>query len=416
MGKLTDLRLKAMKPNGLIQKESDGDGLYAFIGPKSKSISWQMAYRFAGKQKNVTFGRYPEVSLAEARRKCFEARELLEKGLDPGAVKKSEKEAARVVEQASALTFEVISNQWFEKEYAGSPPNTKKKIRWHLGILSSHLGDRPFSRLERKDIVAAILPTQERGCLETAHRLAQTANAICLFAWGLGHTDRNIADRIVTTLKPIVRKHRAAITDPEKVGGLLRRIQGYDGAGLSVRYCLNILPYLPLRSEEIRLAKWEEIDFDRAIWTIPGKRNEHGGGMKMRQEHTIPLARQVVDLLNELRRLQKMNGDGELCFPSLRSKTRPISSEGLLAALRDLGYSKDEMSIHGFRTIFSTLARENDFNPDHIEKQLAHKEQNAVVEAYDRSQYFEQRRVLMQAWADYLDGLRAQAGQSSNPV
>ena len=408
MGKLTDLRLKALKPNGTIQKESDGDGLYAYIGPKSKSVSWQMAYRFAGKQKTLSFGRYPEVSLADARRRCFEARALLEKGIDPGAVKKSEKEAAIAVEQANSQTFEVIANQWFEKEYASSPPSTSKKIRWHLTILFSHIGDRPFSQLERKDIVAAIFPTQERGCLDTAHRLAQIANSVCLFAWGLGCTDRNIADRIATTLKPIVRKHRAAITEPGKVGGLLRRIQGYDGAGLSVRYCLNILPYLPLRSEEIRLAKWDEIDFDRAIWTVPAKRNEHGGGMKMRQAHTIPLARQVVDLLQDLRHIREMNGGGELCFPSPRSKSRPITAEGLLAALRDMGYSKDEMTIHGFRTIFSTLARENNFNPDHIEKQLAHKEQNAVVEAYDRSQYFEQRRVLMQAWADYLDELRGQ--------
>ena len=252
------------------------------------------------------------------------------------------------------------------------------------------------------------MPTQERGCIDTAHRLAQDASAICLFAWGIGYADRNIADRIVTTLKPIPRKHRASITDPEKVGGLLRRIQGYGGAGLSVKYCLNILPYLPLRSEEIRLAKWEELNLDEAIWNVPGKRNTHGGGMKMRVGHTLPLSRQVVDLFRELKRLQDMSGGCELCFPSVRSTTRPITAEGLLASLRDMGYSKEEMTIHGFRTMFSTLARENNFNPDHIEKQLAHKEPNAVVEAYDRSQYFEQRRVLMQAWADYLDGLREQ--------
>jgi integrase len=406
MGKLTDARLRTMKPNGKIQKVSDGDGLYAYIGPKSKSVSWQMAYRFDGKQKILSFGRYPEVGLADARRKCFEARALLEDDLDPGAVKRTEKEAAKAAELAESLTFEAIANQWFEKEYAGSPPSTSGKIRWHLRLLFPHIGKTPFSRLERRDIVAAILPTQERGCLDTAHRLAQIANAVCLFAWGLGYADRNVADRIGTTLKPIVRKHRAAITEPEKVGGLLRRIQGYGGAGLSVKYCLRILPYLPLRSEEIRLAKWEEIDFNARSWTIPGKRNPHGGGMKMRVPHTLPLSRQVLDLLTELKRIQDMNGGGELCFPSIRSAGKPITAEGLLAALRDMGYSKEEMTIHGFRTIFSTLARENNFNPDHIEKQLAHKEQNAVVEAYDRSQYFEQRRSLMQAWADYLDELR----------
>lgn len=379
MGKLTDTKLRSMKPNGKVQKESDGDWLYAYMGPKSKSISWQLGYRFENKQKILTLGRYPEVSLADARRKCLEARQVLADGRDPGLVKKSEKEAAVLADKEKMLTFEAVAEQWFQKQYGASTPVTAKKIQWHLGILYQHIGKRPFSSLERRDIVEAIMPTQERGCIDTAHRLAQIANGVCLFAWGLGYTDRNIADRIGTTLKPIPRRHRAAITDPEKVGGLLRRIRGYTGAGLSVKYCLNILPYLPLRSEEIRLARWEEIDLENAVWTIPGKRNEHGGG--------------------------------ELCFPSPRSASRTITAEGLLAALRDMGYSKEEMSIHGFRTIFSTLARENNLNPDHIEKQLAHKEQNAVVEAYDRSQYFEQRRVLMQAWADYLDELRDQTEQ-----
>lgn len=406
MGKLTDTKLRAMRPNGKVQKESDGDGLYAYIGAKSKSISWQMAYRFENKQKVLTLGRYPEVSLADVRRKCLEARQVLADGRDPGLVKKSEKEAALLAEKEKTLTFEAVAEQWFEKQYAASPPVTAKKIQWHLGILYQHIGNRPFSSLERRDIVEAIMPTQERGCIDTAHRLAQIANGVCLFAWGLGYADRNLADRIGTTLKPIPRRHRAAITDPEKVGGLLRRIQGYSGAGLSVKYCLNILPYLPLRSEEIRLARWDEIDLENAVWTIPAKRNEHGGGMKMRVAHTVPLSRQVVDLFRELKNIREMNGGGELCFPSPRSSSRTITAEGLLAALRDMGYSKEEMSIHGFRTIFSTLARENNLNPDHIEKQLAHKEQNAVVEAYDRSQYFEQRRVLMQAWADYLDELR----------
>lgn len=365
-----------------------------------------MGYRFENKQKVLTLGRYPAVSLAEARRKCLEARQVLADGRDPGEVKKSEREAALLAEKEKVLTFEVVAEQWFEKQYAASPPTTSKKIHWHLNILYQHIGDRPFSSLERRDIVGAILPAQERGCIDTAHRLAQIASGVCLFAWGLGYTDRNIADRIGATLKPIPRRHRAAITDPEKVGGLLRRIHGYTGAGLSVRYCLNILPYLPLRSEEIRLALWEEIDLENAVWTIPAKRHEHGGGMKMRVAHTVPLSRQVVALFRELKEIREMNGGGELCFPSPRSKNRPITAEGLLAALRDMGYSKEEMSIHGFRTIFSTLARENNLNPNHIEKQLAHKEQNAVVEAYDRSQYFEQRRELMQAWADYLDKLR----------
>lgn len=406
MGKLTDSRLRAMKPNGKVQKAADGDGLYAYLGARSKGISWQMAYRFENRQKVLTLGQYPAVSLAEARRRCLEARQVLATGRDPGEVRKAEKQAALIAEKEQALTFAAVAEQWFEKQYSASPPATAKKIRWHLSLLYQHIGERPFSTLARRDIVEAILPTQERGCIDTAHRMAQIASGVCLFAWGLGHTDRNIADRIASTLKPIPRRHRAAITDPVKVGGLLRRIRGYTGAGLSVRYCLNILPYLPLRSEEIRLARWEEIDLDKAVWTIPARRNEHGGGMKMRVAHTVPLSRQVVELFEELKTIRTMNGGGDLCFPSPRSNKRPITAEGLLAALRDMGYSREEMSIHGFRTIFATLARENNLNPDHIEKQLAHKEPNTVVEAYDRSQYFAQRRELMQVWADYLDRLR----------
>ena len=171
MGKLTDTKLRSMKPNGKIQKESDGDGLYAYIGAKSKSISWQMGYRFENKQKVLTLGRYPEVSLADARKKCLAAREVLANGRDPGAVKKSKKEAALLAEKKQALTFEAVAEQWLEKQYAASPPVTAKKIQWHLGILYQHIGNRPFSSLERRDIVEAIMLTQERGCIDTAHRL-----------------------------------------------------------------------------------------------------------------------------------------------------------------------------------------------------------------------------------------------------
>lgn len=176
---------------------------------------------------------------------------MLASGRDAGEVRKSEKQTSLHAEKEKALTFEVVAEQWFEKQYSASPPATAKKIHWHLTLLSQHIGNRPFSSLERRDMVEAIMPTRERGCIDTAHRLARIANGVCLFAWGLGYADRNIAHRIATALKPIPRRHRAAITDPEKVGGLLRRIRGYTGAGLSVRYCLTILPYLPLRSEEI---------------------------------------------------------------------------------------------------------------------------------------------------------------------
>jgi integrase len=187
----------------------------------------------------------------------------------------------------------------------------------------------------------------------------------------------------------------------------LRKIHQYEGEGFSVSYCLKILPYLALRSEEIRGARWLEIDLDAAVWTIPAMRHEYGGGMKMRIEHIIPLPRQTIELFGELKKLQTMTlGDCERCFPSPRAKGRQITSESLLVALKVI-HGNSDISVHGFRTTFSTLARERGFNPAHIEKQLSHKEGNGVIEAYDRSTYFEQRRRMMQEWADYLDELRA---------
>jgi integrase len=415
MGKLTDAKLRTLKPNGRVQKITDGDGLFAYIGPKSKGISWQMAYRFAGKQKTLTVGPYPEVSLAEARKRCFEARELLERDIDPHEQKKKDREAAVKAEFEANLTFATVGNQWFEKFCSGTVPNTQKKTRWYLDTLFEYFGNESFTGLERKILVDAVKNIQDKISPHMAHRAAGVLNRICLYAWDCGYTDRNIADRISAALKPYKVRHRAALIEPDKVGKLLRKIHQYGGEGFSVAYCLKILPYLALRSEEIRGAKWPEIDLDAAVWTIPAMRHEHGGGMKMRIEHQIPLPKQVIELFTELKNLQSLLlGDCDLCFPSPRAKGRHITSESLLVALKVI-HGNSEISIHGFRTTFSTLARENGFNPAHIEKQLAHKEGNNVIEAYDRSTYFEQRRADMQRWADYLDSLRDGTATTSKP-
>jgi integrase len=368
---------------------------------------WRLKYRFADKEKRLSLGTYPAVCLKDARSRRDEAKKVLARDIDPSEQKKADKEASKAAEHNARLTLTVVGNQWFEQYCADTVPATQKKTRWYLDTLFEYFGNEHFAGLERKILVDAVKDIQDKISPHMAHRTAGVLNRICLYAWDCGYTDRNLADRLAKALKPQKVKHRAALIAPQEVGSLLRKIHQYSGEGFSVAYCLKILPDLALRSEEIRGARWVEIDLDAALWRIPAMRHEFGGGMKMRIEHQIPLARQVVELFKELKHLQSMiTGDSDLCFPSPRSKGRHITSESLLVALKVI-HGDSAISTHGFRTTFSTLARENGFNPAHIEKQLAHKEGNNVIEAYDRSTYFEQRRAEMQSWADYLDSLRA---------
>jgi integrase len=403
---LTDTGIKNAKPKEKPYKLFDGGGMYLEVAPSGGKL-WRLKYRFNGKEKRIAFGVYPATGLREARQRREAARELLARGIDPSEQKKADREAAKAAERDVRLTFAVIGDQWFEKHCADTVPTTQKKTRWYLDTLFEYIGNEPFAGLERKTLVDAVKDLQDRISPHMAHRAAGVLNRVCLYAWDCGYTDRNLADRISSALKPHKGKHRAALIAPQEVGNLLRKIHQYEGEGFSVSYCLKLLPYLALRSEEIRGARWVEMDLDAAVWTIPAMRHEHGGGMKMRIEHPIPLPRQTVELFRELKRLQAMTmGDCDLCFPSPRAKGRQITSESLLVALKVI-HGNGNISVHGFRTTFSTLARERGFHPAHIEKQLSHKEGNGGIEAYDRSTYFEQRRVEMQAWADYLDSLKS---------
>jgi integrase len=403
---LTDTGIKNAKPKEKPYKLFDGGGMYLEVALSGGKL-WRLKYRFEGKEKRVAFGAYPAIGLKEARAKRDEAKELLAHGVDPSDQKKADKEAAKAAARDAGLTFAAIGNQWFEKHCADTVPATQKKTRWYLDTLFEYIGNEPFSNLERKTMVDAIKDLQDKISPHMAHRTAGVLNRVCLYAWDCGYADRNLADRISSALKPQKVKHRAALIAPKEVGNLLRKIYQYDGEGFSVAYCLKILPYLALRSEEISGARWAELDLDAAVWAIPAMRHEHGGGMKMRIEHVIPLPRQAVELFKELKKLQTMTSrDCDLCFPSPRAKGRHITSESLLVALKVI-HGNSDISVHGFRTTFSTLARERGFNPAHIEKQLSHKEGNSVIETYDRSTYFEQRRVAMQAWADYLDSIKS---------
>jgi integrase len=403
VNKQTDTYLRGIKP-GNPQKIGFGGRLYVDISangsPATGGMSWRMNYAspLSGKQQTLTFGKYPAIGIAEARRLRDEAKEQLAKGIDPSEQKKQAK--------VERYTFEEAGERWHEHHAAETVPSTHKKSRMYLDALNKKLGRLTLPELDRKTLVNAVQAIQDAISIHFAHRAAGVLKNVIEHAYNEGRATECHAYELAKVLKPYKAKNRTALTNPDEFGELLRKIWNYKGEGVSVAYCLKILPYIALRSEEVRGARWSELDLDAALWTIPATRHEHGGGMKMRIEHTVPLSRQVVSLFRELREKQSiLLGDCELCFPSPRALSRHITSESLMCALKVIHGSPD-ITVHGFRTSFSTLAREKGFNPDHIEKQLAHQLKDAVEAAYNKAVYLEPRRKMMQSWADYLDELR----------
>lgn len=385
------------KPKDTPYKLSTGRGFYLLVTPTGGKL-WRYDYRLNGRRKTASLGSFPDVSLKEAADKQVEFRKLIAQGIDPIGEKKRVRAQAEQNAAEQARTFEVVAREWFAKRMTSKSPRYQHQI---LSRLENHLfpfiGASPIAELETKDFLAALRVTEARGALEMAHRLAQLVNQVCRYAKVAGYVKHNEAADISEALTSKgERQHRAAITDPTKIGDLLRSIDEYPG-DISTRYALRIMPYVFVRSSELRCATWAEIDMDKAEWMIPA------GRMKMRIAHVVPLAPQVVKLLTELRH---WTGHGSLLFPSPYSASRPITDVGLLNALRRLGYGREEMCIHGFRTTASTLLNEQGFRPDVIEIQLAHKEPNAIRDAYNRAEYMAERRAMMNAWADYLDSLR----------
>lgn len=395
--KLTDTKLRALKPSGKVQKLSDGGGLYIHVSPAGGKL-WRLFYRFDGKQKTLALGKYPEVSLADARRMRDEARALIAQGVDPSTYKRQAKAAAAAEAADMANTFEAVARDWFSKKRTAWTEGHQKKILSRLeNQLFPYIGGRPISGLETADYMAAVQKAEERGAIETAHRLAQLCGQVTRFARIAGIVKHDAAAGLVEALAHVQTTHYAAITSPTELGYLLRAIDAYQGEP-AIYHALRILPYIFVRSGELRGMQWEEVNLDAGEWVIPA------GRMKMRRPHVVPLARQVVKLLRSMR---DHSGACALVFPSATSSTRCISDMGLLNALRRMGYGKEQMTVHGFRTTASTLLNEQGYNRDWIEAQLAHAEKNAIRDAYNRAEYLPERRKMMQEWADYLDGLRA---------
>jgi integrase len=338
----------------------------------------------------LSLGSWPEVSLKRARELLEEARRLVANGVDPAAHRRAQ-------QVATADTFKALATEWLQKRPLA--PATLERDTWMLrDHLLPQLGSRPIGAITAPEVLAAMKPLEARGKLATVHRVRQLAGRVFKYAIATGRATHNPAADLTGAIASSKTTNRAAITEPRRVGELLRAIDGYIGRGqASAEYALKMLPYVFVRPGELRGAQWSEFDLDDAVWRIPAAR------MKMKELHIVPLARQVVDLL---RQVQAINGSGAYVFPGLGTSNRPISENTLNAALRRIGYAKDQMTAHGFRAMASTLLNELNFPPDVIELQLAHKERSKVRAAYNRAQRLPERRKLMEAWADYLDGLR----------
>ena len=393
---LFDTTLRNTRAGEKPQKLSDGGGLYILVKTSGKKF-WHMAYRFDGKQKLLSFGQYPEVSLSDAREARQKARELLAKGIDPGQVKKEAKLAKKAEEQIACSTFQKVATEWFQKYELKLSEKHAAKLRRYLETkIFPLIGHKPVADLTPQDFLNVVNEAERLGHNETAHKIMHLCSQVMRYARITGLVQYDTAGGLTAALTSVQRTHYAAITEPKEIGILLRDIDAYEGY-TPVYYFLKILPYVFTRPSELRLARWEEFDFDKAMWKIPSTR------MKMRREHTVPLSRQVVQLLNELK---AYTGGGDLLFPSPRANSAPITDAAPMAALRRMGYSKEKMTLHGFRAMASTRLNEMNFRPDTIEAQLAHKCADEVRLAYNRADYMAERKDLVQKWADYLDELR----------
>ena len=394
---LTDTAIRKAKPADKPQKLRDGGGLYLLLRPDGARW-WRWDYRrpMTGKRNTLSLGIYPEVGLAEARQRHAEARQLLAAGTDPGEQRKAEKAAGS---ERAANSFEVVAREWLGKR-DWVPSYLDKVAAWLANDVFPYIGGRPVAELTAPEFLRVARRIEERGAIESAHRIMQNCGQVMRYAIATGRADRNPVADLKGALQPPQERHHAAITEPAALGELLRAIEGYSGDP-ATRAALKLAPLLFVRPGELRHAEWAEIDFDRAEWNIPA------GKMKTRQPHLVPLPEQAVGILRDL---QLLTGRGQYVFPGGRSPKRPMSNNAINAALRRMGFDADTMTAHGFRATARTLLDELlGFRPDYIEHQLAHAVRDPNGRAYNRTSHLPERRKMMQAWADYLDTLRTGA-------
>lgn len=391
---LTDIEIKKSRPAAKPYKRFDGGGLYLLITPSGSKL-WRLKYRVNGREKLLSYGSYPLVPLKDARTWRDQAKRLLLEGIDPSAHHLNKKAEARA---STANTFGVIASEYLDKaEKEGRAARTLKKKRWLLGLVAAELNKRPIDQITSAEVWEVLKKVQAKDQHETAQRLRSTIGGVFRHAIATARADSDPTYVLRGALISPTVTHRAAISDPTGLGVLLRRIGGYKGQP-TTRLALQLLMLLVCRPGELRHAEWSEFDTEGRVWRVPA------GRMKMRRPHRVPLAERAVELLKELRQYSRSPG---LLFPSTTRATKPISENTMNSALRRMGYARDEITAHGFRSAFSTLANESgQWSADAIERALAHEDANKVRRAYARGDYWEERVQLAAWWANKLDEYR----------
>lgn len=391
---LKDVTIKNAKPREKAYKLADEKGLYLYIKPNG-SKAWRLKYRFLGKEKTLSIGLYPDVGLSDARNARDNARKQLANKIDPGLAKQVSKRSAK---EAAENSFEMIAREWFTKYSSKwSPSHGKRILRRLEKDIFPWIGKRPIAEITAPELLSVLRRMESRKAIETAHRAHQNCGQIFRYAVATGRSERDPSNDLKGAISPAKKKHHASIIKPTAIGELLRAIDGYQGHFVT-KCALRLAPLVFVRPGELRHAEWDEIKLEEAKWCIPAEK------MKMRVKHIVPLSTQAIAIIRELKAL---TGGGKYLFPSIRSSNRVMSENTVLGALRRLGYTGDEMTGHGFRSMASTLLNEQGWNPDAIERQLAHGERNTVRAAYNYAEYLPDRKKMMQHWADYLDDLKS---------
>ena len=385
---LTDTQIRNAKPREKIYKLYDGGGLYLEVSPKGGKW-WRIKYRFGGKEKRLSLGVYPDVSLKDARKRRDEARKLLANDVDPGEYRKA----------AKANSFELVAREWYTKHSPNwTDSHGSRIIRRLERDIFPWIGGKAIAEITAPQLLEVIRRVEHRGALETAHRALGNCGQVFRYAIATGRAERDPSADLRGALPPVKGTHFASVTEPKEVAEILRALDGYKGT-LPVRCALRLAPLVFVRPGELRHAEWADINLDAAEWRYTVS--------KTGTQHIVPLARQAVAILEELKPLTE---SGRYVFPSARNPRgdKPMSDNAILAAMRRMGIGKDEMSGHGFRAMARTILDEVlGFRPDYIEHQLAHAVRDPNGRAYNRTAHLEERRKMMQEWADYLDKLKA---------
>lgn len=392
LNRLTDTQVKNIRPRTKTFKVADGGGLFLLV-QTSGSRYWRYKYRYAGMEKSLALGVYPEVSLAAAREARTGARNMLRAHTDPGAVRRDEKRRALI---AANNSFEAVAREWLEKQKnCWTGIYAKKALQSLEADVFPSIGHRPIDQVSAPELLALLRKVEHRGVYDTAHRILQRCNAVFRYGIVTGRCERNPATDLRGALKTAKKTHFAALSAAD-LPEFIKRLEKYDGYERT-KLAIRLLMLTFVRTKELRGARWAEVslDGDKPIWRIPPER------MKMHRAHIVPLSRQAVEVL---RRMKELTGHGELVFPSERRYDKPMSENTILFALYRMGY-KNKATGHGFRSTASTILNESGWRPDVIERQLAHGDQDETRAAYNRAEYLNERHTMVQFWADYLDTL-----------